>query len=96
MAQYPDSGAFFPNKDKAQSNQPDFTGMINISRELADGIAKQVAAGGDATIRIAGWKKVSQAGNNFIGMKASLPMDGKSSRPQPQRQAPVLDDDIPF
>lgn len=79
MAQYDDTNSFalFPNKRKQNEGQPDVTGKINI-----DGVEK----------RLAGWKKQSKNGVNFISGKLS---DFQEKKDKPEDPV-VAEDVIPF
>ena len=79
MAQYDDTNSFvlFPNKNKQNEGQPDVTGKINI-----DGVEK----------RLAGWKKQSKSGVNFISGKVS---DFQEKKEQPKATEEV-EDVMPF
>lgn len=72
MADYDNSGALFVNDKKENDKQPDFTGNITVN-----GVKS----------RIAGWKKTSESGKNFIAIRVS------ESEQQP-KPAPKKEDDF--
>ena len=49
-------GSLFKNDKKEKENKPDYTGKVNVEGALYS---------------IAGWKKVSEAGNTFLSLKIS-------------------------
>ena len=66
-----DTGAIFPNKAKKSQEQPDFTGTIEISKDLMAKLVRTVQGGGEAKIRVAGWKNQSKAGNGYVRLRVS-------------------------
>lgn len=90
MGKYPDSGALW-NNEKSSSKQPDMTGSVEISRELAKEIHDQLKENGEASIRLAAWWNAGRKGN-FLSVKVSAPMKKK---PEPQLNQD-MDDEIPF
>jgi uncharacterized protein (DUF736 family) len=69
------SGALFINDKGDNPSRPDYTGTINVNGK---------------DMRLAGWKKQSKAGKNFLSLKISEMQE--SSKP-----APVKDDgEAPF
>ena len=107
---YPPSGVMFPVREKRSEKSPDFTGQVEIDETLYKAIGAALAAGdGYAKIYLAGWKRISRNGNEFLSIKASewreRPAEGQKQERQAPRQAPKkhaapsfddLDDEIPF
>ncbi len=71
-----DSFVLFPNKNKKNEGQPDVTGKVNVG-----GVEK----------RLAGWKKQSKSGDNFISGKVS---DFQEKKQEPATAA--VEDPMPF
>lgn len=72
---YENTGALFKNNDKQKEKQPDFTGDITVN---------------NVKYRLAGWKRVSSKGVNFISLVATEPEVKK------EEKADFIDDDIGF
>ena len=68
-------GVLFPNKDKKSDKHPDYKGSVNIEGTEYD---------------LAGWKKVSKKGAQFLSMTA------KPKGERPVEKAKDFDDSIPF
>ena len=73
------SAALFKNERKESETQPDFTGPGSISRLDAVIIAKAITDGtaqltddGQIKVRVAGWRKKSQGGKDYISLSLSL------------------------
>jgi len=64
----PNSGSLFFNQKKQSDKAPDFTGTVTIGEELAELIRKSP---GSVQFRLAGWKKVTSAGNNWLSISVS-------------------------
>ena len=95
-------GALFHNREKqAGSKQPDYTGDIEMDRDLVTNMVDQLNNGARfAKVRIAGWGRQSDRAGDFISVKASenRPKEGGGQMSQPAaRPAPQSSDDkIPF
>ena len=73
------SAALFKNERKETETQPDFTGPGSISHADAAIIAKAITDGtaqltddGQIKVRVAGWRKKSQGGKDYISLSLSL------------------------
>ncbi len=73
------SAALFKNERKESEAQPDFTGPGSISHGDAEIIAKAIIDGtaqltddGQIKVRVAGWRKKSQGGKDYISLSLSL------------------------
>lgn len=73
----PNSGSLFFNQKKSSDKAPDFTGTLTIGEELADLLRKSP---GSVQFRLAGWKKVTSTGNNWLSISVS------TSEPPQQRK----------
>ena len=103
MAQYPASGAFFPNDRKQNPNQPDYTGNLTLEHEVVHDLMKQIEEGVEhPKLDLAGWKKVSKAGRTFLSVRGNKMRDRQDGQASAQNgysksyQTPVEDDEIPF
>lgn len=72
---YPPGGVLFINKKKTTDRQPDYTGNLEISRELLGELVAAAKAGKEIKMDISGWKKQSKAGNNFLSIVAKKPYE---------------------
>ena len=73
------SAALFKNERKESETQPDFTGPGSISQSDFEAIAKAIIDGnyllnddGQIKVRVAGWRKKSQGGKDYISLSLSL------------------------
>ena len=86
----PNSGSLFANKSKAKPNSPDYSGDILIdirAFEVVDNTIK---------VRLAGWKKVSKTGKQFLSLAASAPQEQSGQRSYGTNPVPQADEDCPF
>lgn len=74
---YENTGALFKNNEKSKEKQPDFTGDITVN---------------NVKYRLAGWKRVSSKGANFISLVAT------ELKPEVKKEEKTdfIDDDIGF
>jgi uncharacterized protein (DUF736 family) len=109
---YGPSGVLHPNEYKKTANHPDYRGNITMDRELVQCLVDQLKDGNKyAEIEIAGWKKVSGAGKQFLSIAPSIPYrlteKGKEREREKAEQGRFepspsfdegndLDDEIPF
>jgi uncharacterized protein (DUF736 family) len=70
---YPPGGVLFTNNRKTKDTQPDFRGNLEISKDLLKVLVEQAKAGEKINMDVAGWKKTSKTGTDFISMKADKP-----------------------
>ena len=106
-SQYPPRGTLGRNKYKDAENKPDYTGKLEISKEVVLDLVNQLKADPSldrAVCQLGGWKKVSKDGNQFISIKANKKYESgggsNNVRNSPSQQSAdldnVIDDDIPF
>lgn len=95
-------GALFA-KDPARKtnpNQPDFDGELILDPAVMATLLEQWKNGQPIKLELAGWKKTSQKGNNFLSLSAKLPRDRTRPVASPRRDAffmePEPDDEVPF
>lgn len=69
-------GALFNNsKKESGSNQPDYTGIINIddAQKHTEFLqALQITAPGTCKIEVAGWKKTAKSGAEYVSLSFSV------------------------
>lgn len=92
----PNSGSLFFNQKKSSDKAPDFTGTLTIGEELAELLRRSP---GSVQFRLAGWKKVTSTGNNWLSISVS------TSEPQNKgsfnsngysKKRTVVNDDAPW
>ena len=73
MTDYPPSGVLFSNNKKKTEKQPDFTGDLELSDEVVNDLVDQMSRGiTKPKLSLAGWKKVSRKGLNFMSLVGSV------------------------
>ena len=73
MTDYPPSGVLFSNNKKKSEKQPDFTGDLEVSDEVVNDLVDQMSRGiTKPKLSLAGWKKVSRKGLNFMSLVGSV------------------------
>ena len=96
-------GAIYTNNYKTGDKQPDWTGAIEMSREMLKELVNKLKAGesaknGGVELRVALWNRTSKAGNEYKYASVDIPM--KKEEPKPVENVndnPVFDDDdLPF
>ena len=101
MSQYPASGILFANDRKQNERQPDYTGNIEIDADTVRDLQKQLEEGVEnPKANLAGWRKVSKAGKQFLSLRAGLIRE-RQQQASYSAQAPApsstdMDDEIPF
>lgn len=93
-------GALFPAR-KTTANQPDFTGEVTIDQELLEYLAVSLRTGKPMKLRLAGWRKTSKGGKDYLSILPSKVVERTETKPQPHKQASSPfdvddDDEIPF
>lgn len=104
MTQYDNSnrGVLFANERKTRPNQPDFTGNVELSRELLAFLASELSAGREPKLAISGWSKVGKSGKKFLSLSVDKPYrpegaaSAAASRPKSSEDSYDINDDIPF
>lgn len=99
-------GALFAIDPRKKTNpkQPDFDGELVIDPADMHALLTEWQAGRPVKLRLAGWKRKSQRGQDFMSLKGSLPRQqgAEQFRPVPQQQDGGFgfnndpDDEIPF
>ena len=90
------SGSLFFNQKKSSDKAPDFTGTLTIGEDLAALIRKSP---GSVQFRLAGWKKVTSTGNNWLSISVSNnepPKDGKTFSSNGYSKRNTGNDDAPW
>lgn len=106
-SKYPPSGTLGKNKYKDSANKPDYTGKLEIAKDVLLDMVNQLKNDPSldrAECQLGGWKKVSKDGNQFISISAKKKYvgngDSNNVRNSPSQQSEglddVIDDDIPF
>ncbi len=100
MSQYPASGVLFSNDRKQSERQPDYTGSIEIDQETVLDLYNQLNSGvANPKANLAGWRKTSKGGKNFLSLKAGILRERQDQGGYQRRNsapAQTLDDEIPF
>ena len=89
MSDYPPGGALFLQTNKRSEKAPDYSGNLEISKELFKYLLEEAKAGRPIKMDLAGWKKQSKSGTTFLSIVANKPYVKE------QKSAPI-DDEIPF
>ena len=89
MSDYPPGGALFLQTNKRSEKAPDYSGNLEISKELFKYLLDEAKAGRPIKMDLAGWKKQSKSGTMFLSIVANKPYVKE------QKSAPI-DDEIPF
>ena len=96
MSQFPKSkGALFLNAQKAGEKHPDLRGHLFVTAEQIQNLVAMGQAGGEVKLQVAGWQRVSQAGQAYIYLEgeAYIKQPDQSAQggyQQPQQQAPQI------
>ena len=98
MSQYPASGVLFANDRKQSEKQPDYTGSIEIDHDTIRDLVNQMNSGVDnPKANLAGWRKMSKAGKQFLSIRASVMRERQqTSSYQAPPQNNNIEDEIPF
>ena len=89
MSDYPPGGALFLQTNKRSEKAPDYSGNLEISKELFKYLLEEAKAGRPIKMDLAGWKKQSKSGTMFLSIVANKPYVKE------QKSAPI-DEEIPF
>ena len=80
MAQYPASGILFQNDRKQNERQPDYTGNLEVDREVVTDLWNQMQEGVEhPKANLVGWRKTSKNGKPFLSLRSDLLRERKSS-----------------
>jgi hypothetical protein len=91
-------GAIYINNYKDKDTKPDWTGKVELSKELLKELVTKVKEGGDAELRVALWDRTSKNGNEYKYARLDLPM-AKKEQPKEntvEEKQEVDDSDVPF
>ena len=87
-------GAIFTNDYKTGEKQPDWTGTIEIPKELLKDLVEKVKQGQTAELRVALWDRTSKNGKDYKYARMDIPMVKKQE--EPKKESNFTDEDIPF
>lgn len=87
--EYPNSGALFSNTVKKNPKAPDYRGDVLLD------LAALGVGQGRVKLNLAGWKKTSQKGTNFLSLQVSIPREREESQQAPAPN-PFDDENEPF
>ena len=73
MVQRPNTGRLMVNNDKKHDKSPDFWGSVHIDKDMLIELVKNRTSD-LIEIKISAWKNVSAAGNHYLGLTVSPPM----------------------
>jgi len=101
-------GAIYTNDYKNAPKQPDWTGKIQMNKELLRALVNKVKSGEEAEVRVALWDRVSKNGNSYKYARMDIPQKPQATKseddfstaytdkkPEPKVEE-LSDDDIPF
>ena len=88
---YPNTGKLTKNTQKTEDKHPDSRGEVFVTRDLLELLMKE--PGDLIEIKLAGWTKMSKAGNKYLSLQASAPYKKEAPKPQALNDE---DDDAPF
>lgn len=95
-------GAIYINNFKDKDTKPDWTGKVELSKQLLKDLVTRVKEGGNAELRVALWDRTSKNNNEYKFARLDIPMEKKE---EPVKEEPVKqestesnfnEDDIPF
>jgi len=84
---YPNIGTMFA-RQKVEGKQPTASGFIYLDGDVLDYIIDRSKEGKDVVLDIAGWSKISKAGNRYQQLKIATPRNTEGSGD--------VSDDVPF
>ena len=87
-------GAIFTNDYKQNEKQPDWTGTVEIPKELLKDLVEKVKQGQTAELRVALWDRTSKNGKDYKYARMDIPMPKKQDEPKPDPT--FSEEDIPF
>ena len=99
-------GAIYTNDYKTNDKQPDWTGAVEISRDMLKELVNKLKAGqtaenGGVELRVALWNRTSKKGNEYKYARLDIPMKKEEPKFEPVQNVddnpPTFnDEDIPF
>ncbi len=71
---YPPSGTLFEAKVRKSDRSPDYTGQLELPKEVVDDLVKQIKDGRTKPkLSIIGWKKISgKSGKPFLSLRGNV------------------------
>ena len=87
-------GAIYINNFKDKDTKPDWTGKVELSKDLLKELVTKVKEGGDAELRVALWDRTSKNGNDYKYTRMDIPIVKKQE--EPKTESNFTDEDIPF
>ena len=94
-------GAIYTNNYKQNDKQPDWTGKVEISRDMLKELVSIVKEGGTGELRVALWNRTSKNGNEYKYARLDIPQNKEEPKKEPVEDKAddvetFTDDDIPF
>tara|TARA_R100000935_G_scaffold44535_1_gene67423 strand:+ start:287 stop:595 length:309 start_codon:yes stop_codon:yes gene_type:complete len=94
-------GAIYTNSYKQNDKQPDWTGKVEITRDLLKELVTIVKEGGTGELRVALWNRTSKNGNEYKYARLDIPVKKDEPKFEPvqnvdNNKSTFNDEDIPF
>ena len=91
-------GAIYINNFKDKDTKPDWTGKVELSKQLLKDLVTRVKEGGNAELRVALWDRTSKNGNDYKYARLDIPMEKKEEpkKEEPKEESNFSEEDIPF
>ena len=89
MSDYPPGGALFLQANKRSPKAPDYSGNLELSKEVFKYLLDEAKAGRPIKMDLAGWRKQTKAGSTFLSIVANKPY-------VKEQKTADIDDEIPF
>ena len=94
-------GAIYTNSYKQNDKQPDWTGKVEITRDLLKELVTIVKEGGAGELRVALWNRTSKNGNEYKYARLDIPVKKDEPKVEPVQNVDnnkntFNDEDIPF
>ena len=94
-------GAIYTNDYKQNDKQPDWTGKVEISRDMLKELVSIVKEGGTGELRVALWNRTSKNGKEYKYARLDIPQKKEEPKEEPVKDSSddietFTDDDIPF
>lgn len=98
-------GTLWQNDRKSEPKHPDYTGSLELSREVVNDLVAQMNRGEQfPKIEISGWRKTKKDGTMFLSISGKKPYVPEGANAQTSNQAgqpagqpePTSDETIPF
>jgi hypothetical protein len=96
MAQYPNSGAIFRNRDKSNDKAPDWRGDVELDTDLLKSLIALAKNRQPIKLSIAGWEKEGNKAGTFISVKMEIPRAKAAPETKSSPVGSYDDDEIPF